>query len=182
MKTIWSADLAAQAWHFACRAHKNQRLPGTALPFVTHVGIVAMEVTGAVARGAPLPNPDLAVQSAFLHDVIEWTSTQYDDVLDSFGPDVADGVLALTKNKELGEPEEEMADSLARIRLRPKEIWVVKLADRISKFLPPPTGWSRSRIERYCGETRRIHDALRDADPHLAARLWQKMVSFCPSE
>lgn len=178
MKTIWSAELYAEAWRYACRAHKDQRLPGTDLPFVTHVGLVAMEVMGAVSRGAPLQDPDLAVQSALLHDVIEWTSTEYGDVLETFGPEVADGVLALTKNKELMEPEEQMADSLARIRLQPKEIWVVKLADRISKFPPPPSGWSPDKIERYCRETAGIHDALHEADPGLAARLHQKMESF----
>lgn len=137
-----------------------------------------MEVMGALTRGTALDNPDLAVQAAFLHDVLEWTTTEYGDIRETFGLAVADGVLALTKNKKLEDPGEQMMDSLARIVPQPKEIWVVKLADRISKFLPPPSGWSGSKIERYCGETRRIHDALHDADPNLAARLRLKMESF----
>ena len=137
-----------------------------------------MEVMGAVSRGSRLGNPDLAVQSAILHDVVEWTSTTYDDVLENFGRGVADGVLALTKNKKLREPEEAMADSLARIGLQPKEIWVVKLADRISKFLPLPSGWNPGEMERYWRESLRIHDALCDADGQLAGRLRRKVELF----
>ena len=42
---------------------------------------------------------DFAVQVALLHDIIEDTATTYDELAEHFGSKVADGVLALTKNK-----------------------------------------------------------------------------------
>lgn len=44
---------------------------------------------------------DLALQVALLHDTLEDTETTFGEVSEMFGPDIAAGVLALTKNDTL---------------------------------------------------------------------------------
>ena len=68
-----------------------------------------------------------------------------------------------------------MADSLARIKEQPKEIWMVKLADRITNLQPPPGHWDSERIERYREEGTEILNVLGEASPYLAERLREKL-------
>jgi (p)ppGpp synthase/HD superfamily hydrolase len=120
----------------------------------------------------------LAVQCALLHDVIEDTEVTYQHVVDTFGSAVADGVLALSKDKNL-EKMAQMEDSLRRIRQQPLEVWMVKLADRITNLqLPFPSYWDKEKIATYRREAITIHKALKDASPYLAHRL-QMMISQC---
>ena len=81
---------------------------------------------------------DLAIQTAILHDTIEDTNPAYEDFQSEFGRNIAYSVLALTKDTIL-EKEAQIHDSLERIKLQPKEIWMVKLADRITNLQPPPS-------------------------------------------
>jgi (p)ppGpp synthase/HD superfamily hydrolase len=97
MQNHWSQDAYIRAYRFAAEAHNSQFVPGTTLPYIMHVSYVAMEITAALSV-EQVNNPDLAVQCALLHDTIEDTKATYDDVRKRFGTDVADGVLALSKD------------------------------------------------------------------------------------
>ena len=97
-----------------------------------------------IAHGQEVANANLALQCA-LHDVLEDTRVRYEQVRDEFGEAVAQGVLALTVDKRLPRSEQ-MAECLPRIRQQPAEIWMVKLADRITNLQPPPRHWSKARI------------------------------------
>ena len=97
-----------------------------------------------------------------------------------FGPKVLDGVQALTKNASLPKSEA-MADSLARIRSQPREVWAVKLADRITNLQPPPTHWTPEKIASYRNEAKIIHRALHDGHPFLGERLARKIEDYPPS-
>jgi len=48
--------------------------------------------------------------------------------------------LALTKNENLPK-EQQISDSLTRIKKRSFEAWAVKLADRITNLQIPPSVW-----------------------------------------
>ncbi len=123
-----------------------------------------MEVMWSLVQGSVVHDPDLAVQAAFLHDVLERTPYTYDELAAEFGTEVADGVSALSKNPALPGKAAQMEDSLKRIVQQPKEIWMVKMADRISKLLPPPADWTRQRIREYGAEAEMIHERLQEAD------------------
>jgi (p)ppGpp synthase/HD superfamily hydrolase len=138
---MYSADRYVRALHFAADRHRDQRLPGHDLPYLVHLVSVAAEVI-AVLPAAGLRDPDLAVTCALLHDVVEDTETRLDEVAARFGPAVAAGVAALTKDPTLPKAEQ-MADSLRRIRAQPAEIAAVKLADRTTNLAPPPAHWSQ---------------------------------------
>jgi guanosine-3',5'-bis(diphosphate) 3'-pyrophosphohydrolase len=175
---IWKPDLYIRAWNFASHAHNGQTVPGTDLPYINHIGNVAMEVMTAIAKSESFHKPNLAVQCALLHDVIEDTKTTYELVYANFGVEVADGVQALTKNEKLPSKEEQMADSLQRIRLQPHEVWVVKMADRITNLQPPPAHWSKEKINNYKNEAMIIYSELKDASELLASRLFQKIDGY----
>ncbi|HUJ63322.1 MAG TPA: HD domain-containing protein [Kofleriaceae bacterium] len=172
--TVQDAYLAA--WRFAAEAHRAQQLPGTELPYLVHVGAVAMEVVVAHHEHA-FARPELAVQCALLHDTLEDTATSEAELVARFGADVAAGVRALSKDKGLAKPEA-MADSLRRIRAQPAEVWAVKLADRITNLAPPPAHWSPGKIAAYRSEARTILDALGQAHAPLAARLARRIASY----
>lgn len=175
---MWSPDIYLAAWNYAAQMHGEQKVPGTEWPYIVHVGAVAMEVMTAIAQGSQAADPDLAVQCALLHDVIEDTPASYVDVAERFGVAVADGVLALTKDVSLPSKAEQMADSLARIRHQPQEVWMVKLADRITNLQPPPAHWDEAKIAAYRAEAGTILAGLGEADPWLAARLAGKIAGY----
>ena len=176
--SIWSQEKYIHAWNFASHAHATQLAPGTELPYINHIANVAMEVMSAIANNSAIQNPDLAVQCALLHDIIEDTDFSFNTVSNEFGDRVASGVLALTKNKELPTKEEQMKDSLARIKKQPVEVWMVKMGDRITNLQPPPSHWNKEKINRYHDEAKSILEALGIADDFLASRLRRKIEIY----
>jgi (p)ppGpp synthase/HD superfamily hydrolase len=174
-----SQDAYIAAYRFAARAHRWQLVPGTATPYVMHLTFVSMEIMSALAatEGSSALDGNLAVQCALLHDVLEDTRVRYDQLRELFGEAVASGVLALTKDKKLPRPEQ-MPDCLRRIRQQPVEIWMVKLADRITNLQPPPPHWSKQKILEYHKEASVIHAMLKDASPFLAERLETKIGQY----
>ena len=174
--TTFNQDRYMQALHFAAERHLGQKFPGTELPYVIHVSMVATEVVAALAVEA-VETPDLSVACALLHDTLEDTETTYDEVDARFGRAVADGVLALTKNTDL-EKAEQMPDSLRRLQAQPKEVQLVKLADRITNLAEPPSYWTNEKKTAYRAEAGRILEALGTASTYLATRLQSKIDAY----
>jgi (p)ppGpp synthase/HD superfamily hydrolase len=184
--SLWSPDAWLEAWHFAARAHDGQLVPGSKLPYVVHVAAVAMEVGNAIARRSlieqPVARPDLAIQIALLHDVVEDTKVGIDEVRAQFGDAVADGVAAVSKDPSVGDKPAQMRDSLARIRTQPPEVWMVKLADRITNLQPPPHYWTRDKIRGYRVEASEIHAQLGAGCVVLGPRLLDKIAAYAVHE
>ena len=173
---LFDQDRWIAAWRFAAAAHLGQLFPGTDLPYIVHLGMVVMEVAAALAA-EPGKDGDLAVVCALLHDTVEDTSVTASDLSERFGPDVAAGVVALTKDESLPKSAQ-MPDSLRRIREQPREVWMVKLADRITNLQPPPRHWPGDQVRRYRDEAITIRDALGSASPFLLARMEAKLASY----
>jgi (p)ppGpp synthase/HD superfamily hydrolase len=180
----WSQDKYIKAYRFAADAHNGQLVPGTTFPYLMHISFVAMEITAALSV-EQVDNPDLAVQCSVLHDTIEDTDVTYDDVKTRFGSDVADGVMALTIDEsigpDLGKFERrwlQLEDYLSRIKQQPREIWMVKLADRITNLQPPPAHWDERMIARYRQGATLIHKELGEASGVLGERLMVKIDNY----
>ncbi len=171
----WSHESWEKAFGFAARAHGNQMTPD-GYPYIYHIGLVAFELLSGLDDNAGI-DADFALQCALLHDVMEDTDVTYDDLEKEFGRRVADGVLALTKNKQL-EKNTQMADSLERILSQPGEVWMVKLADRISNMRTPPSSWTDGKKRAYLDEAKMIYETLRKADKSLAARLKNRIEEY----
>ncbi len=176
MQLVWSQNSYIKAYRFAAQAHQGQKVPGTNLPYIMHLSFVSMEVMAAL-NVEQRRDGNLAVQGALLHDVIEDTAVTYEEVAAEFGERVAQGVLALSKDEAL-EKSVQMADSLRRIQQQPIEVWMVKLADRISNLAPPPAYWTNEKIKRYGEEALVIYNALHRASPFLAGRLQEKIEAY----
>ena len=187
MPSNWSQDIYIKAYKFAAKAHwdKTQLVPGTDIPYLMHFSFVAMEIVAALAVESGL-NGNLAVQCALLHDTMEDTDVTYDDLMNEFGKEVTVGVVALTKDKKVAtnlsdewqRKDLQMTDSLKRIKSQPKEIWMVKMADRITNLQPPPSHWTEEKVNRYKEESILIYDSLKDAGEFLAKRLQDKINTY----
>nr|MDZ8234966.1 HD domain-containing protein [Nostoc sp. ChiQUE02] len=165
----WSQETYIKAFNKAAHAHQGQKIPGSEIPYIVHLNFVSMEVIAALSVETE-HDGNLAIQCAILHDTIEDTDTTFKEIKTEFGESVANGVLALTKDESLAK-HLQMADSLQRIKKQPQEIWMVKLADRISNLQAPPHYWTQDKIIRYREEGIQIYEALQDASPFLASRL-----------
>jgi guanosine-3',5'-bis(diphosphate) 3'-pyrophosphohydrolase len=114
---------------FAARAHRHQLRKDGVTPYVSHpirVAWIAQQVFGVTDRRV--------LTAAMLHDTVEDTTTDCDDILERFGPDVARWVAALTKDKRLPEQERENAYA-AGLAAGGWQIHLCKLADIYDNLL-----------------------------------------------
>jgi (p)ppGpp synthase/HD superfamily hydrolase len=176
MISNWDREIYIKACRFAAEAHRGQLYPGTELPYLIHLNFVSMEIIAAL-NAEPEADGNLAIQCALLHDTIEDTDVSYEQIEAIFGVRVADGVAALSKNLEL-EKSQQLVDSLDRIGQQPIEIWMVKLADRISNLQSPPPDWTKAKISRYRDEAIEIHTRLHPASQFLSLRLAEKIQNY----
>ncbi len=170
--------LYQEALKFAAGKHtaQGQQVPGTELPYVVHISNVAMEILIAAAHTNNF-DVSFAVQVALLHDTMEDTSTSFEELKNSFGIEIANAVVALTKNETLPK-EKKMQDSLQRIKKLQKEVWAVKLADRITNLQPPPPHWDLQKKINYSEEAQIIFNELKEGNDFLARRLQDCMEGY----
>ena len=123
-----SDQLWQRAASVAARAHLHQVRKDLRTPYFAHPARVALIV--ALTFGC---RDRTALAAALLHDTIEDTGTDYDDLRARFGRGVADCVAALTKNMALPEAarEKEYDARLARADWRAR---LVKLADQYDNY------------------------------------------------
>lgn len=151
-------DSFSEAIRFAAFHHRKQRYPGTNIPYVAHLWAVSDLARKLCARYPGL-DTDFAATAAALHDVIEDTEVSYGDVYGAFGHKIADGVLALSKNKETV-PSFQMAECLVRIKAQPFEIWIAKIADRVYNLESIARGRRYRGAKGYVQEGRLIRREL----------------------
>ncbi len=128
-----SPRLWQEAVSFAARAHRHQIRKDGRTPYFAHPVRVALTVR--VAFGCEDP---VALLAALLHDTIEDTTTDYDDIADRFGAEVATCVATLTKNMALSEEPREAAYD-AQLAAGPWQSRLVKLADQYDNLSDVPT-------------------------------------------
>ena len=184
MTNLWDPDLYAKAWDFASLAHDGQTYGSSEkdkrVPYINHIGNVAMEVMLALNVSEESYDANLALQCALLHDVVEDTEYTRDDIEAQFGAQVAQGVAALSKDESIQNKRDKMQDSLDRIKCLPTEIGMVKLADRITNLSEPPFYWTPEKILDYCEEAKMIYNDLSQCNSHLARRL-QSKIDYYPT-
>jgi (p)ppGpp synthase/HD superfamily hydrolase len=121
--------LLLEALSFAARSHRNQTRKDGQTPYVAHVFRVCLIVRHVFGIDDPR-----ALMAAALHDTIEDTTTDFDDLAETFGPEVAEWAATLCKDKR--RPEEEREDAyMARLAAAPWQVKVCKLADVFDNLL-----------------------------------------------
>lgn len=181
MNEKWSIDELKNVWQLATKMHDGQKYGGSnqdeQVEYINHIASVTFEILTAITFESDM-DPNLAIKCAVLHDTIEDTDLSYDDILSKFGREVADGVLALTKNENINGKTEKMLDSLKRIKEQPKEIWAVKMADRIANLHSPPFYWTDEKKKEYLKEARLIQNELQAGNKYLGVRLSNKIIEY----
>jgi (p)ppGpp synthase/HD superfamily hydrolase len=116
-------ELVQRAVAFAARAHRHQSRKDSVTPYVSHVFRVCLTVRHIFEVGDPR-----VLAAAVLHDTVEDTTTDYDDLKEQFGADVAAWVSLLSKDKRLEDDTREAAYR-ATLAAAPWQVQVCKLAD-----------------------------------------------------
>ena len=118
-----------EAISFAGRVHHGQMRKDGRTPYVTHVFRVCLIVRDVFGVADPQ-----VLAAAVLHDTIEDTTTDFDDLAEKFSPDVAAWAAALSKDKRL--PYEEREQAYCRtLAAAPWQVQVGKLADVFDNLL-----------------------------------------------
>lgn len=141
-----------QAASYSARAHNHQYRKDKKTPFVAHPFRVAM-----VVRDLFGCDDEVALCAAMLHDTIEDTRTDYDDLHKRFGPQVADCVAVLTKNMLLPEHQRE-PDYDSRLAAGPWQGRLVKLADVYDNGLDIPRAAMRKKCVNRCKRAIQLTD------------------------
>lgn len=140
--------LVLKASDFAARAHAGQRRKGSAQePYVNHLAEVAL-LLGAGTAGM---DPGL-IAAGWLHDTLEDTETEREQLEAEFGAAVADIVAEVTDDKSLPKKvrkQRQIDDTPHKSR----GARLLKLADKTSNLrslaASPPAGWETGRRQDY---------------------------------
>jgi guanosine-3',5'-bis(diphosphate) 3'-pyrophosphohydrolase len=166
--------LLLEAAAFAARAHRRQLRKDGCTPYVSHpfrVCLIVRHVFGIA--------DERILAAALLHDVIEDTTTDCDDLIETFGPEIARWVAVLTKDKRLPEDQREPA-YIRSLCSAEQEVQIIKLADVYDNILDSahlPVAQRRRSLHRYqtyldglaphmTGELRPLFDAVSTALNH----------------
>ncbi len=145
-----------EATSFAARAHDGQFRKDGVTPYASHpfrVCIVVRDLFG-------FDDPRMLI-TALLHDTIEDTTTDFDDVENQYGHEIATWVSCLTKDKRLPDRQRELA-YLQRLQEAPWQVQVCKLADLFDNLmdithLPAERrGHALARAEQYLAILRHL--------------------------
>jgi len=158
---VIEVSLIQQATSFAARAHNHQYRKDKKTPYIAHpfrVAIVISTVFGC--------DDEVAICTALLHDTIEDTRVDYDNIEKRFGREIADCVAVMTKNMLLREPERE-EDYDTRLANGPWQGRLVKLADVYDNGLDIPRESMRKKCIERC--VRALDLSEQDADREVVA-------------
>src|SRR5262245_27903197 len=158
-----------EALSFAARAHQGQLRKDGRTPYVSHVFRVSL-----IVRQLFGVEDSAVLTAAVLHDVIEDTNTDFDNLEEQFGREIAGWVSALSKDKRLPEAEREKAyeDQLAQ---SPWQVKICKLADVYDNLMDSV----HMPAEKQARTIRNAHRYLEALKSNLPERAWQpwEMVS-----
>lgn len=115
--------IVLRAVSFAARHHEGQFRKDGRTPYIAHPARVLTILTGIFG----VTDPDV-LAAGVLHDTIEDTLADCDDLIEEFGERVAGFVALLTKDKRLPEEERERT-YFETLAAAPLEVKLCKLAD-----------------------------------------------------
>lgn len=121
-------QLVVEAFRFALERHSGQWRKDGSTPYIVHPFRVFLLL---VNEGRILDETILA--SALLHDLIEDTKTDYDELEEKFGEEVANIVSVLSKDKRLPEKvrEERYNEQLGNASWKAKVVKLVDIYDNL---------------------------------------------------
>jgi (p)ppGpp synthase/HD superfamily hydrolase len=158
--------LISRAWNFAARRHASQRRKGEAQePYINHLTEVA-ELVALATKGRDIN----LVAAAALHDTVEDTETELNEIASTFNADIAALVSEVTDDKRLDKAERKRMQ-VAHASAKSGRAKILKLADKTSNLRSlthsPPVDWSLDRRREYLAWAQAVAQGLRGANPWL---------------
>ncbi len=142
----------------AARGHENQYRKDGATPYSAHTTRVAL--TLILRFGC---RDEELVTAALLHDLIEDTGADYDEIEEQFGPRVAELVARMSKDMRLPESAREEAYD-RQLAEGPWEARLIKLADVYDNYCDAASDEARRKIREKIQRAL----ALAEGEPRLA--------------
>lgn len=118
-----NVPLVLNAISFAAREHQGQFRKDGKTPYIAHPTRVLTVMTSVFGM-----EDGEVLAAAALHDTIEDTTADRDDIIEHFGERIAEYVALLSKDKRLTEAERERT-YFETLNTAPIEVKLIKLAD-----------------------------------------------------
>jgi len=171
-KTLDPVHAILKAVSFAAHKHKYQRRQDAgASPYITHPLSLA-----SILRDEGGVDDAAVLVAALLHDTIEDTETNYDELRGQFGTEVAEIVAEVTDTKWLKKTSRRRLQ-ISKAARASHGAKLVKLADKISNLrdiiASPPSDWSLERKRQYFDWAKEVVDQIRGANAKLERRFDQ---------
>ena len=112
-----------RAASFAARKHHGQTRADNQTPYFSHVARVTLILSHVFGV-----EDEEVLTASLLHDTLEDTATDYDEIEALFGTRIADYVVLLTKNVMLPKNDRE-EDYVRRLTEAPEPVMIAKMAD-----------------------------------------------------
>jgi (p)ppGpp synthase/HD superfamily hydrolase len=158
--------LVSRAADFAARRHSRQVRKGAARePYLNHLA----EVAALLAESAEEPDACL-VAAGWLHDTVEDTETEREELAERFGEEIAALVAEVTDDKSLQKAERKRLQIETAPKKSPRAK-TLKIADKISNLrslmVSPPDDWERDRLIDYVDWAEKVVAGCRGVNPRL---------------
>jgi guanosine-3',5'-bis(diphosphate) 3'-pyrophosphohydrolase len=171
-----SVGIILKAIRFAAEKHIDQRRKDSkSSPYINH----PIQVAETLWTVGEIRDLNLLVAS-ILHDTVEDTGTNPEEIRAEFGEDVLALVLEVTDDKSLPKQERKQL----QVETAPHKTHsakLLKLADKICNvrdiLVTPPEDWSLERRQEYLLWTERVVAGLRGVNERLESRYDELLVS-----
>ena len=139
---------------FAISKHKGLKRKDCKTPYWRHLEKVVQNLQKIGVKD------DSVLCAGWLHDTIEDTATDYDDIYEKFGKKCADMVASLTKDTRLAKPMRER-EYVIRLKRASLDAKIVKLCDVWANIADlENTSYSFEKKKRQVIEKQRYLDAI----------------------
>ena len=158
--------MVLKAAKFAADKHRTQRRKDAgASPYINH----PIDVAEMLVRVGQVNDPNI-LAAALLHDTLEDTETEPEEIRKEFGEKVLSLVLEVTDDKKLTK-EERKELQVQNAPHKSDGAKQIKIADKISNLLDiihsPPANWSLQRRQEYLNWAERVVAGLRGVNRSL---------------
>lgn len=159
--------LLIKALAFATDKHCHQRRKNVGQsPYINH----PVSLANILCNEAHITDVNVLC-GALLHDTVEDTKTTEEELVNEFGQDITDIVMAVTDDKTIEDKQTRKQLQIDHAPHISDSAKLVKLADKISNLRDvandPPDGWSLERRREYFDWAKQVIDGLRGVHPGL---------------
>jgi guanosine-3',5'-bis(diphosphate) 3'-pyrophosphohydrolase len=161
--------LILKAAEFAAHKHRDQRRKDERKsPYINHpISLATILVEEGSISDATV------IAAALLHDTIEDTETDVQEIEGQFGPEVAGIVQEVTDTKWLQKDARKQLQ-ISKASKSSEGARLVKIADKIANLRDiignPPAGWDTERKREYYDWAKKVVDGLRGTNAALERR------------